>query len=150
MVKKFAWVVSGRLEKFPNGNRWMKKCNARYCKKRKAAESRLMKKETVMFKIEIYDPPMCCPTGVCGPNIDPKLVQFAADLDWLKEKGVVVERYNLAQQADKFAECKTVTDAMALAGELCLPLILANGEIVSRNAYPKRADLARFAGVDPE
>jgi arsenite methyltransferase len=103
-----------------------------------------------MFKIEVYDPPMCCPTGVCGPDVDPKLVRFAADLQWLKEKGVVVERYNLAQQPDKFVDCKTVTDAMALAGDLCLPLILANGEIVSRNLYPNRADLARFAGVDPE
>jgi hypothetical protein len=103
-----------------------------------------------MPKIEIYDPPMCCPTGVCGPNVDSKLVQFAADLEWLKGKGLNVERYNLAQQPDKFADCKVVIDAMALAGDLCLPLILANGEIVSRNIYPKRADLARLAGVDPE
>ena len=103
-----------------------------------------------MSNIEIYDPPMCCPTGVCGPNVDSKLVQFAADLEWLKGKGVKVERYNLAQQPDKFANCKTVTDAMAFAGDLCLPLILVNGEIVSRNIYPERADLAMLAGVDPE
>ena len=103
-----------------------------------------------MSNIEIYDPPMCCPTGVCGPNVDSKLVQFAADLEWLKGKGVKVERYNLAQQPDKFANCKAVTDAMVLAGDLCLPLILANGEIVSRNIYPKCADLARLAGVDSE
>ena len=103
-----------------------------------------------MSKIEIYDPPMCCPTGVCGPNVDSKLVQFAADLEWLKSKGVKVERYNLAQQPDKFANCKSVIDAMAFAGDLCLPLILADGEIVSRNIYPERADLARLAGVDPE
>ena len=103
-----------------------------------------------MSKIEIYDPPMCCPTGVCGPNVDSKLVEFAADLEWLKGKGVKVERYNLAQQPDKFANCKAVTDAMAFAGDLCLPLILANGEIVSRNVYPERADLAKLAGVDPK
>jgi hypothetical protein len=103
-----------------------------------------------MAKIEIYDPPLCCPTGVCGLNVEPELVQFAADLEWLKGKGVKVKRYNLAQQPDKFVNCKPVTDAMALAGDLCLPLILANGEIVSRNIYPKRADLARLAGVDSE
>lgn len=103
-----------------------------------------------MSKIEIYEPPMCCSTGVCGPNVDPKLVRFAADLEWLKGKGVKVERYNLAQRPDKFATCKSVIDAMALAGELCLPLILANGEIVCRNTYPERNDLARLAGVDPE
>jgi hypothetical protein len=78
------------------------------------------------------------------------LVQFAADLEWLKGKGVKVERYNLAQQPDKFADCKSVTDAMVLAGDLCLPLILANGKIVSRNTYPKRGGLARLAGVNPE
>lgn len=103
-----------------------------------------------MSRIEIYDPPMCCPTGICGLDVDPKLVQFAADLQWLKSKGVLVERYNLAQQPDKFSDCKPVTDAMALAGDLCLPLILVNGKIVSRNTYPERADLARLAGIAPE
>jgi len=103
-----------------------------------------------MKRIEVYDPAMCCPTGICGPSVDPKLVQFAADLDWLKGKGVEVERYNLAQQPDKFAECKVVTDAMSLAGDLCLPLILANGEIVSRNDYLSRDDLAGLAGVESE
>ncbi len=101
-----------------------------------------------MNKIEVFDPAMCCPTGVCGPKVDPKLVQFAADLEWLKQKGVSVERYNLAQQPDKFADRKPVTDAMALAGDLCLPLILVNGEIESRNAYPDRNELARLAGVE--
>lgn len=100
-----------------------------------------------MTLIEVFDPPMCCPTGICGPNVDPKLVQFAADLEWLAGKGVQVERYNLAQQPDKFAGCKPVTDAMVLAGELCLPLILVNGEIASRNTYPDRTALAVLAGI---
>jgi hypothetical protein len=101
-----------------------------------------------MKKIQVYDPAMCCPTGVCGPSVDPTLVQFAADLEWLKEKGVQVERYNLAQQPDKFTDCKQVTDAMALAGDLCLPLILADGEIVNRGSYPGREDLAVLAGIE--
>ena len=103
-----------------------------------------------MKKIEVFDPAMCCPTGVCGPSVDPKLVQFAADLDWLKEQGVAVERYNLAQQPDKFAMCAPVTDAMALAGDLCLPLILADGVIVSQGVYPDRRELARMAGLGGE
>ncbi len=103
-----------------------------------------------MKKIEIYDPAMCCSTGVCGPNVDPKLVQFAADLEWLKGKGVQVERYNLAQQPDKFAGCKSVMDAMTLAGDLGLPLILMDNEIVSRSVYPDRTELAGLASIDPE
>src|SRR5579883_1397331 len=44
----------------------------------------------------VYDPPMCCSTGACGPDVDPVLVRFAADLAWLQEQGVAVQRYNLS------------------------------------------------------
>lgn len=26
--------------------------------------------------VEIYDPPMCCSSGLCGPTIDPELVKM--------------------------------------------------------------------------
>ena len=48
-----------------------------------------------MKKLEVFDPPQCCSTGVCGPSVDPKLVQFAADLHWLANQRLSVERYNL-------------------------------------------------------
>ena len=101
-----------------------------------------------MPKIKIYDPPLCCPTGICGPKVDPVLVRFAADLEWLKENGVEIERYNLAQQPDKFAASELVKQAMVLAGELCLPIVVVEGKIVSRNEYPDREELADFAGIE--
>jgi hypothetical protein len=64
-------------------------------------------------KIEVFDPPMCCTTGVCGPNVDSALVQFAADCRWLAGKGVHVERYNLAQQPQAYAENESVKAALA-------------------------------------
>lgn len=100
-----------------------------------------------MTKIEIFDPPMCCSTGVCGPSVDPVLVRFSADLDWLKSKGITVERYNLAQQPGEFAANKEVRTALTLAGNACLPLIIVNGTVASRGAYPDRQALAAFAGL---
>jgi hypothetical protein len=100
-----------------------------------------------MSKIEIYDPPLCCPTGICGPSVDPVLVRFAADLEWLKENGVEIARYNLAQQPDKFAACELVRQAMTLAGKLCLPIVVIEGRIVSQNKYPERDELANFVGI---
>ena len=41
-----------------------------------------------MTKLAVYDPPMCCSTGVCGPSVDPVLPRLPADLDWLKRQGV--------------------------------------------------------------
>ncbi len=55
-----------------------------------------------MAKMQVFDPAMCCSTGVCGPSVDPALTRFAADLDWMKSKGAEVERFNLAQQVAAF------------------------------------------------
>ena len=101
-----------------------------------------------MTKLAVYDPPMCCSTGVCGPAVDPVLPRVAADLDWLKRQGVEVERYNLAQQPQAFASNPTVTAALREYGNDCLPLVLVDGVIVSRGTYPDRHSLARLAGLD--
>ena len=51
-----------------------------------------------MKRIEIFDPAMCCPTGLCGPNINPDLMRIAAVLETLKRQGIVVERHNLRDE----------------------------------------------------
>ena len=101
-------------------------------------------------KLEVFDPPMCCSTGVCGPKVDPVLVRFAADLRWLANQTVAVERYNLAQQPQAFAASATVRSALKEHGNECLPLILLDGPIVSEGSYPTREELARLAGVEPD
>jgi len=101
-----------------------------------------------MKTIEVFDPAMCCSTGVCGTSVDPALVRFAADLDWLSGQGVAVERFNLAQQPGAFAERELVTEALRAKGEECLPLLLADGQVVSESGYPSRAELAGFAGIE--
>ncbi len=100
-----------------------------------------------MAKLVVYDPPMCCSTGVCGPSVDPLLPRVTADLDWLKRRGVEVERFNLAQQPQAFVANPKVTAALREYGNECLPLVLVDDEIVARGTYPDRAGLARLAGV---
>ena len=85
-----------------------------------------------MTVIQIYEPAMCCPAGVCGPAVDPVLARFSADFHWLAAQGVRVERYNLAQQPYAFAGNDVVKDALANYGNECLPLIVVNGAVVSR------------------
>lgn len=94
--------------------------------------------------LQIFDPPMCCSTGVCGPSVDPVLVRFSADLKRLQENGVSVERYNLAQDPGAFAKNDAVSKALAEEGQGCLPLVLVNGKIVSRCSYPTCEDLDRL------
>ena len=100
-----------------------------------------------MTKLQVFDPAMCCSTGVCGPSVDPALPRFAADLEWLKSKGVKIERYNLAQEIAEFTGNPTVKTALNTRGTKCLPLVLLNGEIVSEGTYLTREQLASFTGV---
>lgn len=101
-----------------------------------------------MKKLEVFDPPMCCSTGVCGAEVDTVLPRFAADLEWLKTQGINVERYNLAQQPGVFVANESVKAALHMQGNSCLPLILLDGQIVSRAAYPDRIALAGYVGVN--
>ena len=97
--------------------------------------------------LEIFDPALCCSTGVCGPEVDPELVRFAGDLDWLGRQGIPVRRYNLAQQPAEFAANPSVRAALESAGADCLPLVLVDGAIATRSIYPTRDQLARLAGL---
>jgi len=99
-----------------------------------------------MSKIQVFDPPMCCSTGVCGPEVDPTLVRFAADLDWLKANGVEVERFNLSQEPAAFVENPVVAQAIRGLDD-GLPLLLVDGKIVAQGSYPTREVLSELAGV---
>jgi hypothetical protein len=103
-----------------------------------------------MNKVEVFDPPMCCSTGVCGPSVDPALVTFATDLHWLANQRIAIERYNLAQQPQAFAASEVVKTALRQYGNECLPLILLNGAVVSKGRYPTRDELASLTGAEPE
>lgn len=102
-----------------------------------------------MKKLDVFDPPMCCSTGVCGPTVDPVLPRFVADLHWLANQGIAVTRHNLAQEPQAFAASPAVKAALTEHGNDCLPLLLVDGQIVSRGVYPDRIHLAELTGVDP-
>ena len=100
-----------------------------------------------MKALTIYDPALCCPTGICGVEIDQKLVDFAADLDWLKSEGIEVKRISLSQEPALFAENDQVKTILQTTGVEGLPVILADGEMQSSGQYPDREKIAQMAGV---
>jgi hypothetical protein len=100
-----------------------------------------------MTQIEVFDPPMCCSSGVCGPQVNPLLAAFAADVEWLGTQGVSVARHNLAQEPQAFVSNSLVQQTLQREGDACLPLVLVNGEIAARGSYPRRDELARLAGL---
>ena len=101
-----------------------------------------------MPSIQIFDPALCCSTGVCGVEVDQNLVNFAADVDWAKQHGAQVERFNLAQQPLAFAENPTVKGFLQRSGQEALPLVLVDCEVALAGRYPSRSELIRWAGIE--
>lgn len=102
-----------------------------------------------MKKVQVFDPALCCSSGVCGTDVDQKLVDFSADADWAKQQGLVIERFNLSRQPMAFADNAAVKGLLERSGESALPITLVDGEVAFAGRYPGRDDLARWIGASP-
>ena len=103
-----------------------------------------------MTKVEIFDPAMCCSTGVCGPSVDPELTRVASAVYSLEKRGFDIKRYQLTSDPDKFAENDEVTRAFKEKGPDALPVVLLNDQTVKVGMYPTNEEFAEWFGVKPE
>jgi hypothetical protein len=93
-----------------------------------------------MKTIQVYDPAMCCSTGICGTDIDPDLVNFAALLAQLANHGIQIERHNLGKQPMAFANNAAVKELLQTEGTAALPVIFWDGEIHLKGRYPTKEE----------
>lgn len=100
-----------------------------------------------MPDIHVYEPALCCNTGVCGPELDQQLVVFTADVEHCNEAGGSVTRHNLANDPQSFTTHDGVRRFLELAGSEGLPLTTVDGVTMLTGRYPSRAELLRWAEV---
>jgi hypothetical protein len=100
-----------------------------------------------MATVKVFDPPMCCSSGVCGAEPDVALARFAADLQWLEQQGVVVERFNLSQQPERFINEPAVLRAVNTGGTAALPVVMVDDQVIAERHYPGREQLAARLGL---
>ena len=96
------------------------------------------------IKIQIFDPPMCCSTGICGPTIDPVLIQVNEAVQKLKKEyadQVEVERHMFGQSVAAFQSNHPVTELIRNQGAKVLPVTTVNGRIIKSGGYPSMAEL---------
>ena len=97
-----------------------------------------------MKKIEIFDPAMCCPTGLCGTNINPELMRIAVVIETLKKRGVTVVRHNLRDEPQVYVSNKTINDYLQQHGAEALPITLVDGEVAVSNSYPTTKQMSEW------
>ncbi|MBY0213863.1 arsenite efflux transporter metallochaperone ArsD [Priestia aryabhattai] len=103
-----------------------------------------------MKKVEIFDPAMCCSTGVCGPSVDPELTRVASAVFALEKKGFDITRYNLTSEPDKFVDQVEVNKILMNKGPDALPVVLVNGVVEKVGSYPTNEELAKWFDVKAE
>jgi len=100
-----------------------------------------------MKKMIIFDPAMCCSTGVCGPSVDPELLRVSSVLNNLKKHDVIVERFNLTSDPQAFLSNKLVNDLLNTEGADILPIIIVGDEVVKTKAYPTNEEFCTLLEV---
>ena len=101
-----------------------------------------------MPTIAVFEPALCCNTGVCGEDVDQNLVTFTADMAWLLDQGASITRHNLANDPLAFAHNDAVKSFLEIVGSAGLPLVSVDGVTVATGRYPTRAELAKWAGLE--
>ncbi|MBW6409105.1 arsenite efflux transporter metallochaperone ArsD [Clostridium weizhouense] len=100
-----------------------------------------------MNKMIIFDPAMCCSTGVCGPSVNPELLRVATVLNTLKNKGIMVERHNLTSNPQIFVTNKIINEILMIKGVEALPIIMVNGKIVKMGSYPSNKEFCQLLNI---
>lgn len=103
-----------------------------------------------MKKMCIYEPALCCETGLCGVNVDPELLRISTVLNTLKQEGVVVERYNLNNAPMEFVKNNIINQYVNEKGVDGLPVVVVDGKIMIEGRYPANDEILTLLGLPAE
>lgn len=99
--------------------------------------SDLFPTQTTPAEVEIFDPPMCCPTGLCGPTIDQTLLDLNEMILTLQRENVRVARYQMASHPNAFLGNVEVMKLIREQQMDALPIIVVHGKIIKTGGYPR-------------
>ena len=102
-----------------------------------------------MKKMQIFEPALCCETGVCGASVDPELLRITTVLNTLKQNGVVIDRFNLNSAPMEFVTNQTINVYVNQKGVDALPCATVDGEIVIEGRYPTNEEILSLLELPP-
>ena len=100
-----------------------------------------------MKKMQIFEPAMCCSTGLCGVGVDPELLRISTVINSLKKNGIEVQRFNLSDSPQEFVDNKVVNEFINKKGVEEFPITVLEGQIVLTGKYPTNEELVKFLDV---
>jgi hypothetical protein len=99
-----------------------------------------------MKKMTIYEPAMCCSTGLCGVGVDSELLRISTVLANLEKNDIKVERYNLTSAPQEFIKNAEVNQLISKGVDI-LPVIVLDGKVVIIKRYPSNDEFISMLNV---
>lgn len=96
---------------------------------------------TAPADVEFFDPPMCCPTGLCGPTLDQTLLDTNEMILTLQSENLRVQRYQMATQPNAFLDNTEVMQLVREKQMEALPITVVRGRIIKSGGYPSLAEV---------
>jgi len=103
-----------------------------------------------MKKLMIYEPAMCCATGVCGPSVDPELLRISVIINKIKANGGQVERVNLTDNPMVFVTETQINELLNIKGIEVLPITTLNNEVIKTGAYLSDEEMLSYLEIEIE
>ncbi|CAB1245349.1 Arsenical resistance operon trans-acting repressor ArsD [Ruminococcaceae bacterium BL-4] len=100
-----------------------------------------------MKTMQIFEPAMCCSTGLCGVGVDPELLRISTVIETLKKHGITIGRFNLNNAPKEFVNNKVVNDFINAKGPDGLPIAVLDGKIVLTGRYPTNAEFTKWLNL---
>ncbi len=91
--------------------------------------------------VEFFDPPMCCPTGICGPTVDQALLDVNEMLLALEAEGLQVARYQMTTNPQAFLNNPEVMRLVREQEMAALPITVVSGRVIKTGTYPTLAEV---------
>lgn len=103
---------------------------------------------TTSLDVEIFDPPMCCPTGLCGPVLDTTLLDLSEALLSLQADGLSVARHMMTSEPQAFMRNRAVYDLIRQRQLEVLPVTVVRGQVIKTAGYPSLDELRSALGAN--
>jgi hypothetical protein len=110
-------------------------------------EKQVIQAPTKTMKIEIFDPPLCCPSGICGPTVDQTLINVNEMIASLQKEGVLIERYQMTSHPHAFINNPEVMKLVQEKQMAALPITVISSKVIKTGAYPTLEEINDALGV---
>ena len=110
-------------------------------------EKQIIQTKEKTMKIEIFDPPLCCPTGICGPTVDQTLINVNEMIASLQQDGIQIERYQMTSNPHAFLNNPEVMKLVQEKQMAALPITVISNQVIKTGAYPNLEEINSALGV---